>query len=172
MEQSLALPSSRRIDVKRLAPFLGVSAVVVAVDQLTKAFIRDRLAEGEAWPVLGSLLRISHVENSGAAFGILQGAGVFLLIATVVGVAALVVYLFVVPMSSRWYTFSLSLILGGAVGNFIDRATRGTVTDFIDPARYPAFNIADSSIVVGIVVLLAATYLLPEAPDTTDRGPA
>jgi signal peptidase II len=162
VEHTLQLTSPRRIEVRRLAPFLGVSALVVAADQLTKAYIRARLLEGESWPVLGSLLRISHVENSGAAFGILQGAGVFLLITTIVGVAALCAYLFLVPQGNRWYTLALALVLGGAVGNFIDRATRGTVTDFIDPARYPAFNIADSSIVVGVAVLLAATYFVPE----------
>ena len=164
MEDTLELRPGRRVDVRGLAPFLGVSALVVAADQLTKAFIRARLLEGESWPVFGELLRISHVENSGAAFGILQGAGIFLLLSTVVGVAALAAYLFFVPQGSRWYTFALALVLGGAVGNFIDRDTRGTVTDFIDPARYPSFNLADSSIVVGIAVLLIATYRTPDAP--------
>ncbi len=165
MEESLRLGAVERVQVRRLAPFGGLAALVVLADQLTKAFIRARLVEGESWPVLGELLRISHVENSGAAFGILQGAGVFLLLTTVVGVAALSAYLFLVPLGSRWYTLSLALVLGGAIGNFIDRVTRGTVTDFIDPARYPAFNIADSSIVVGVAILLAATYLAPHAPE-------
>ncbi|MSP22990.1 MAG: signal peptidase II [Dehalococcoidia bacterium] len=170
MEQTLRPDSARRIESRRLAPFFGVSALVVLCDQLTKSFIRSRLVEGEAWPVLGSLLSISHVENSGAAFGILQGAGVFLLLTTVIGVAALCAYLFCVPMGSRWYTLSLALILGGAVGNFIDRVTRGTVTDFIDPTHYPAFNIADSAIVVGVGVLILATYLLPEEPAAGASG--
>lgn len=164
MERTLHFASARRVQVRRLAPFLGVSALIVVFDQLTKAFIRARLQEGESWPVFGTLLRISHVENSGAAFGILQGASVFLLITTVVGVGALCAYLLLVPQGNRWYTLALALVLGGALGNFIDRATRGTVTDFIDPTRYPAFNIADSSIFVGVVVLLAATYFVPERP--------
>ena len=165
MEDTLELRPARRIALRSLAPFLGVSASVVAADQLTKAFIRARLLEGESWPVFGELLRISHVENSGAAFGILQGAGVFLLLTTVVGVTALAAYLFFVPQGSRWYTLALALVLGGAVGNFIDRVSRCTVTDFIDPARYPSFNLADSSIVVGIAILLIATYRTTDSPE-------
>jgi signal peptidase II len=163
MDEALRLTSGRRFDARRLAPFLSVAALVVLADQLTKSFIRARLAEGEAWPVLGTLLEISHVENSGAAFGILQGAGTFLLLATIAGVTALSVYLLVAPFTSRWYTFALSLVLGGAIGNFIDRATRGTVTDFIDPTHYPAFNLADSAIFLGITTLLAATYFVRDA---------
>lgn len=168
MEESLRLGAVQRVRVRRIAPFAGLAALVVLVDQLTKALIRARLVEGDSWSVLGDLLRISHVENSGAAFGILQGAGVFLLLTTVVGVAALCAYLFLVPLGSRWYTLALALVLGGAFGNFIDRVSRGTVTDFIDPTHYPAFNIADSSIVVGVAVLLVATYLTPHSLENED----
>ena len=139
--------------LRRLAPFVAVALVVVVVDQATKALVRARLAVGEGWPGRDGLLQIAHVENSGAAFGILQGAGPFLLVTTVIGVAAVAAYLLLAPPEGRLYTLALALILGGAVGNLIDRAVRGTVTDFIDPSHYPAFNVADSAIVTGVVAL-------------------
>lgn len=158
-----------RHNLGRLVPLLGVAAIVVAVDQLTKSIIRARLAEGETWEPFGELLRISHVENSGAAFGILQGAGAFLAITAIIGTAAIVAYLFFAPIASRWFGVALSLVLGGAVGNLVDRLARGTVTDFIDPTHYPSFNIADSCIVVGVCVLLYLTYT--EGSDPPSHAP-
>jgi len=149
-----------RLAVRRLLwPYAGLAAAVVAADQVTKALVRARLAEGEAWPATDAVLAISHVENSGAAFGILQGAGTLLLAATVAGVAALLVYLLRVPPAQRLYLAALSLILGGALGNLIDRIAKGTVTDFIDPTHYPAFNLADSAIVCGVFAIAALTLL-------------
>ena len=143
---------------RRLAPFLAITLAVLVVDQATKAAVRGWLAVGQSWPAGDGLLRISHVENSGAAFGILQGAAPFLLITTAVGVIAVAAYLVFVPARSRWITTALALILGGAAGNLIDRVARGTVTDFIDPTHYPAFNVADSAIVVGAIALAALTF--------------
>ena len=106
----------------------------------TKASIRAWLAEGEGWPGRGGLLQLSHVENSGAAFGILQGAAPFLLVTTLVGVVAVAAFVFFAPPERRFYTVALAFVLGGAAGNLIDRATRGTVTDFIDPTHYPGLQ--------------------------------
>lgn len=170
MDNTLKLRTRPRVDLLALAPFFGLSALVLAADQAVKSFIRANLAEGEWWPVIGELLRISHVENAGAAFGILQGASTFLLVATVFGVTALSVYLLLLPESSRWYPFALALVLGGASGNLVDRVARGTVTDFIDPAYYPAFNIADSAIFLGVVTLLVASFVLPESGGDATAG--
>jgi signal peptidase II len=144
---------SNRSRARELGPFLGLAAVVVALDQASKALIRAWLREGEAWPGDFELIRLVHVENSGAAFGILQGAGVFLVVTTVIGIAAILGYLVFAPTMGRWYSAALGLVLGGALGNFADRLARGTVTDFIDPTHYPAFNLADSAIVVGVATL-------------------
>lgn len=167
MSTTLNLRVRPRIDLLRLAPFLVIAATVVAADQATKTFIRANLEEGEWWPFVGTVLRISHVENPGAAFGILPGAGTFLLVVTVLGVVALSAYLLLLPDSSRWYPFALALVLGGAVGNLIDRLARGTVTDFIDPMYYPAFNIADSAIFLGVSTLLVVSFVLPERSEAS-----
>lgn len=143
---------------RRLRPAAAAAVIVVLLDQATKAVVRDRLPTGDHWPEGWELLRFSHIENDGAAFGILQGAEAFLLVSTVVGIAALIGYLLWVPGDDRRYTLGFGLVLGGAVGNLIDRVRLGAVTDFIDPTHYPAFNLADSAIVVGVfgLVLLAA----------------
>ena len=158
MEQT-APPARPAADARRMALSLGIAAVVIASDQLTKTLIRGWLAEGEAWPSTDAWLAISHVENAGAAFGILQGATEFLLATAVVGVLGLLVYLWRFPPHQPLYFVALSMVLGGAIGNFIDRVTKGTVTDFIDPAYYPAFNIADSAIVVGIGAILLLSFI-------------
>jgi signal peptidase II len=162
MEQVRTQPAAREQSARAgrgFIPSLAIASVVVAVDQVTKALVRSRLAVGEAWPSSDALLAISHVENSGAAFGILQGAGSWLLAVTVLGVAAVLIYLWRVPPRNSLYLTALAFILGGAVGNLIDRATKGSVTDFIDPTHYPAFNIADSSIVVGVCAIVVLSFI-------------
>jgi signal peptidase II len=144
---------------RRLVAFGVIAATVVALDQATKLSVRAWLDVGERWPDGAELLRIAHVENSGAAFGILEGAGPFLLLSSLVAVLLVGAYLWLSPPDDPLYGAALALVLGGAAGNLIDRASRGTVTDFIDPARYPAFNLADSAIVVGIGALVVLTFL-------------
>ena len=160
------VPLARR----RLAPFVAIAFAVVVADQATKALVRAWLAVGEGWPGRDGLLQIAHVENSGAAFGILQGAGPFLLVTTLIGVAAVAAYLLLAPPAGRLYMLGLALVLGGAVGNLIDRAARGTVTDFIDPTHYPAFNLADSAIVLGVLALLWLSTRGEGGPSTADEG--
>ena len=146
----------------RLRLFAAIAAAVVLLDQATKALIRARLDEGDVWPGGFDLIRIAHVENSGAAFGILQGAGPFLIVTSIVGVAVVLFFLRTAPTGDRIYSAGLALILGGAFGNLIDRLFRGEVTDFIDPIHYPSFNLADSAIVVGLFALILIA-LRPDA---------
>ena len=144
--------------VERAGPLLLLAAIVFSLDQVTKALIRNWLAEGEYWPASAQLIRLSHYENSGAAFGILQGAGPLFIVTTVIAVAVIGFTIFRGNQHPRWFTYSLALVLGGAIGNLADRLGRGSVTDFIDPTHYPAFNIADSSIVIGVATLLILTF--------------
>ena len=161
-------PPIRRNLGRRLAAFISIAALVLAADQWTKSLVRARLAYGESWPPGWELIRITHVENTGAAFGIFQGMGGALMIVALLLVAALTFVLLTQPWVTGRYTIALSAILGGAVGNLIDRIRLGAVTDFIDPTHYPAFNIADSAIVCGVLAILALTWLTPEpAPSTT-----
>ena len=150
--------------LRRLVRFLSVAAVVLVADQWSKAEVRARLDYGDTWPVGWELIRFTHVENTGAAFGIFPGWGGALMIIALVLVAALTFVLLTQPWVNRWYTLALSAILGGAVGNLVDRVRLGAVTDFIDPTHYPAFNIADSAIVCGVAAILILTWFTPDAP--------
>lgn len=150
---------------ERIGPLLLVSAAVFVVDQVTKALIRGWLDEGERWPSDFELIRLTHVENPGAAFGILQGAGPLLVITASVTIALLVLVIWRGDTYPRSHLYALALILGGAVGNLTDRLARGTVTDFIDPTHYWAFNIADSAIVIGVLAVLVLTLLEPDGDE-------
>lgn len=141
--------------------FFGLAASVALLDQLTKWLIRERLAYGQSWPSDDWLVKSTHGSNTGAAFGILQDQGAMLTVAGLVAIAAIIFYYVYAPLQTGFSRIGLGLIVGGAAGNLIDRLLRGEVTDFIDFPRYPNFNLADSSIVVGMLIIAAASLLSP-----------
>ena len=132
---------------------LLVAAVVIVLDQGTKAIVRHSLALGERRRVIGGLLDITYVHNKGVAFGALASGGALVAALTGLALGALVVY-FVMRSRTPYLWLPVGMLLGGAVGNLIDRARYGAVTDFIDPVLWPAFNVADSCIVLGVLGLL------------------
>ena len=149
--------------------FLLRAAVVIAVDQLTKWGIRSWLDRGEAWPE-GSFARIVHVTNSGAAFGILQDTGPLLIITGLAGTAAILILLLSPTFSHPFMRAGLALMLGGALGNLIDRFNTGEVVDFLKVSGWPAFNVADSAITIGVVILLWAILFEPRRTATSDEN--
>jgi signal peptidase II len=140
--------------LRRDAPFFLVALGIVALDQLTKAIVRGNLDPGASWPDADWLLNITYVTNSGAAFGILQGQTLFLVVTSLIGVAAIVLYYVYPPLEHGLLRLALALQLGGAAGNLIDRVRLGEVTDFINFEFWPAFNVADSAISIGVVTIL------------------
>jgi signal peptidase II len=153
----------------RAAKWLLLSAMVVLVDQLTKSYISRHYGEFEFTTVL-PILDITRMHNVGAAFSFLASASGWqrwLFIALAVGVSiAIVVWLFRMPPSKVLLAAGLSLVLGGAIGNVIDRIRLGYVVDFIhfhwDRAYFPAFNVADSAITVGAAFLLLDALFEPK----------
>ena len=142
----------------RLSPYFPVTAVLVVVlDRLTKWWVSKAIELGGSWPTAG-FFRITHGENTGAAFGIFQNSRLILSLISAIGV---VVVLYIAFRLSKRFVFltwkttmlALGLILGGTVGNLIDRAIIGHVTDFIKVGPWPDFNVADSSLVVGGILL-------------------
>lgn len=129
-----------------------VFAIVLVLDQVTKALVRGDVAVGEENEVL-PFLSISHVHNSGVAFGFLSGGGALVLIVMLVAISLLVGYFARHPDRSLLW-LPTGMLLGGAVGNLIDRIHQGYVTDFITVPRWPSFNVADISITCGVIVLV------------------
>jgi signal peptidase II len=137
---------------------LLVAAVVLVADQVTKHFVRSNLAFGETWPSSAWFVHFEHVTNTGAAFSILQDQTAFLILTSLIGLAAIVLYYVYPPFHHPLLRVAFGMQLGGALGNLGDRIRLGSVTDFIKFPHYPTFNVADSSIVVGVCIL--AWFLL------------
>lgn len=164
-------PADNHRTARRLTGLLAIAVIIVALDQASKAGIRALLHPGEVWPEGWELIRISHVHNTGAAFGILQDASGFLVVATLVAIVAITFFLFTLPDHSHWYPIALSSILGGAIGNLVDRVRLGYVTDFIDPTHYPAFNLADSAIVLGVLTIALLSFFSPPGEHSSAELP-
>ena len=130
----------------------GALAVVVALDQATKLAIDAHLDRGESVNVFFGL-DLTNTRNTGVAFGALEGKGGIIGLLIVAALVALIGW-FAVNAARPWLWVPVGMLLGGAIGNLIDRAREGAVVDFIDPVGWPAFNIADSCIVVGVLALL------------------
>jgi signal peptidase II len=128
------------------------------LDRLTKHLISTQVPYGSELPVIGNVVDITNIHNSGAAFGVAPaGAWLFLVVAIAVAIG-LVVYVARTP-GGTWTDAALGLILGGTLGNAYDRIVFGTVTDFVNFHFWPVFNVADSAVSIGVVAL-SAGYLL------------
>jgi signal peptidase II len=147
---------------KRVIFFLTVAAVVV-LDQATKAYIAATMVLHESLTIVQGVVNITHIRNPGAAFGFLAQASpgfrsFFFIAVTLLAIALIVYYIMTSRTEERWLVFGLSLILGGAAGNLVDRIRFGEVIDFIDvylrTAHWPAFNVADSAISLGALIML------------------
>lgn len=144
----------------RLLPWLAISAVVVVLDQITKALILHRYAIGDNHPVT-SFFSIVHWRNTGAAFSFLHASSGWqrwLFVGLAVVAAVFIVWLLARHGVQRLFAWALAFILGGAIGNVIDRLAHGSVVDFISLHYagwyFPAFNVADSAITVGAALLI------------------
>lgn len=131
----------------------AVAVVAIALDQASKAIVRGQVTPGEHVDVLG-IFDVVRVANQGIAFGMLDDAGSLVLVIAAVAFAVLLgVFLASAERPGLW--LPIGLLAGGAVGNLIDRIRVGAVTDFIDPPRWPAFNLADVEITAGVVILVS-----------------
>ena len=144
--------------------FATIAAVFVA-DQLTKFAIKGTLRLGESWPAEG-LLRITHGSNTGTAFGLLPNQTLFLIFASIIAIGFLVYFYRAYALPRPILRLAIGLQLGGAFGNLFDRVAFGAVTDFIDVGWWPIFNIADSSICVGMATLIIVLLLFDRRTDT------
>lgn len=140
--------------------FLGLATAIVLVDQLTKAWLVSFLRPGQSVDVLGDLVRLVHSQNSGGLFGLLSGQALPFGLVSLVVVGLIVLY-HAKTVPNRYISITLGLLLGGAMGNLIDRLRIGYVVDFVDAGigslRWYTFNVADTAISFAILLLLAAS---------------
>ena len=145
-------PERARVRRTALLRAVALGAAIVGLDQLTKDTVAAGIAPGHEQSLLPGV-HLVHVHNTGVAFGVLSGGGAIVLVCTLLALAALIVY-FVTHPGRRGLWVPTGLLLGGAVGNLIDRLMHGSVTDFIKLPHWPAFNVADMAITFGVIVLL------------------
>lgn len=145
---------------------LLTAALVVLIDQTTKLAIVRNLPILDRRPVWGSILKITHIRNSGAVFGMMKGAGAYFTFFSIVAAGILIAVLFFSRKASTAVKVALGLVLGGAIGNLIDRLRYKAVVDFIDigineSVRWPCFNVADLAITVGVALLVLKSLRSP-----------
>lgn len=149
-----------------IRPWL-VFILTVLADQVSKALVQRTLHLRESVQIIGSFLKFTYILNPNGAFGLPIGGKSFFIVFSVIAGLFILYYLFVLPREKTWSKGALALILGGAVGNLIDRFRFGEVIDFIDvgvrSTRWPVFNVADSGVTVGVILLLYALVLKKES---------
>ena len=156
----------------RVALFLATSAAVVVLDRWTKELAIEYLFERgvASRPILGEYIRLTYVENRGAAFGLLQDQTYFFIVVGVVVIGVIIASYRYVPEPSWFLNLCLGLQMGGAIGNLIDRVRDGYVVDFIDLTFWPVFNIADSAICVGVAGLALSVLFPPRERQVEHRA--
>ncbi len=153
---------SVRDSTKRATLCLLIIALVIASDQLTKLWIRTNLEIGESFPLIGRLSFI-HISNTGSAFGLLANQTFLIIVISIAALLFILLFLRYLSPATTLSIVAIGLLMGGALGNLIDRLRFGSVTDFIyfrlwGDFHWPAFNIADASIVVGVCLLIYSFY--------------
>jgi len=138
-----------------------IALFVIVLDQVSKWIIVKEMEYGQSITIIDNVLYITSHRNQGAAWGILQGKMWFFYLITVLVIIGIIVFLNRLPKREVWLKVALALMLGGAIGNFIDRVIRKEVVDFIHTYifsyDFPIFNVADSSLVVGVAIMFIAT---------------
>jgi len=157
--------------MRKYSLVVAIAALIVCFDQFTKWYIRHTVSLYESVTVIDSFFHITYVRNSGGAFGLLGGSSAairlpFFLIVSIIAVIGLLYFVRRVEPGQPWLLVALGAILGGALGNFVDRMLSGEVTDFLDfhwhGYYWPAFNVADSCITIGVSILLIHSLFTPE----------
>ncbi|MBE6036745.1 MAG: signal peptidase II [Clostridiales bacterium] len=152
--------------------YMIVILLWVALDQYSKYLVRTGMSLGETIPLLEDIFHLTYVNNYGAAFGIFQGKQVFLIIFTLIALVGIAVYLFTQRKKLNWYLLlAMALVVGGGIGNLIDRIVFGYVVDFLDFRLWsPVFNVADVGVCCGCALMILGVFLAEPKYKKRDRG--
>ncbi len=162
-----------QINKLQIGLVLGTTFLLITFDQLSKLWIRDNFAIGESWPESG-ILRITHVTNTGASFGLFSNQSTVLAILSIAIIIGIIVIIRYITCITNLCMVASGLVIGGAAGNLIDRLRLGYITDFINfrlwgDVHWPVFNIADSAIVVGTILLAISLFLSSKREKQHDK---
>lgn len=151
---------------------LSTALTILVADQVTKALVVANLGVGDRTQLLGDLVQIWHAQNRGAAFSLFQGGTLIFLVVSVLSIGMVAYFHRTLRDRGTWLHVVLGIVLGGTLGNFTDRVRQGYVTDWLSvgfgDTRWPTFNVADSSVVVGIGILVIYLFLAnPERREAT-----
>lgn len=133
--------------------FWLTAIIILLIDQVTKYFVKTKMALYESIPVIPNIFHLTYIENPGAAFGLFANKRLFFIIITFIILSGVIYFYRQLSTKNIWLKFALGMVMGGAIGNLIDRLRAGTVTDFFDFRIWPVFNIADSAIVIGMIYI-------------------
>jgi signal peptidase II len=140
------------MEIKKISVFI-LALIIVIIDQCSKWLIRQKIPLNKSIPIIDKFVYITHVTNVGAAFGMFPNGKLFFILISTISITAITILILKFSFNLI-ITISIGLILGGISGNLIDRIFLGSVTDFIDLKFFSVFNIADSSITIGTIIIL------------------
>jgi len=171
-------PSNNSRDAISRAQFwlFSIALVITAMDQVVKRMVVNAMEMGQSIDVVGSFVRLTRTSNTGGAFGMLRGRGNWFIVVSIVAALAIAVLSRqIVRGGRRVERLAFGLILGGALGNLIDRIRLGAVIDFLDIGgsgyRWPAFNVADSAITIGVTLLAISLVFFGGVADGRESEP-
>lgn len=143
---------------KKSIVVFSIALLIVILDQLTKYTIKQSLQLNQSIPVIKNIFHLTYITNTGSAFGLFKGFNFIFILFSVIVVVAILHYLKKIKNNEKALQFSVGLLLGGTIGNLIDRLLHDAVIDFIDFRIWPVFNIADSAVTISIILLIALLW--------------
>ncbi|MAG91049.1 signal peptidase II [Candidatus Woesearchaeota archaeon] len=139
---------------KKHITILSTALIVILLDQITKLLIKTNFKLNQSLPIIENILHLTYVTNTGSAFGLFKGFNLFFVIFSIIVIIAIFYFINKIKNNEKLIQYSVGLLLAGTIGNLIDRILHGSVIDFIDFRIWPVFNIADSSITIGVILLI------------------
>lgn len=143
---------------KKYAVIISIGFFIVFSDQLTKFLIKQNFQLNQSISVIKNILHLTYVTNTGSAFGLFKELNWFFVLFSVIVIIAIFYYIKNIIKNEKFLQLAVGLLLGGTIGNLIDRIAYGAVIDFIDFRIWPVFNIADSAVTIGIIILIVLLW--------------
>ncbi len=141
------------MDKKNIIVF-STALLIIFLDQLIKFFIKQNFQINKSVPIIKNILHLTYITNTGSAFGLFKGLNVFFILFSIIVIIVIFYYLKKIIENEKVLQFAIGLLLGGTIGNLIDRILYGAVIDFIDFRIWPVFNLADSAVTISVVFLI------------------